>query len=51
MPENFFDRFDIAPDADLTKPQGGMDRPHTRAELERAAPPVAPAGGNFFDRY
>lgn len=51
MPENFFDRFDIAPDVDLTKPQGGMDRPHTRAELERAAPVTAPAGGNFFDRF
>lgn len=51
MPDNFFDRFDIAPDADLTKPQGGMDRPYTRAELERAAPSVAPAGGNFFDRF
>lgn len=51
MPENFFDRFDITSDADLTKPQGGMDRPHTRAELERAAPSVAPAGGNFFDRF
>lgn len=51
MPENFFDRFDLAPNADLTKPQGGMDRPHTRAELERATPVTAPSGGNFFDRF
>lgn len=51
MADNFFDRFDLAPDADLTKPQGGMARPHTRAELERAAPVAAPAGSNFFDRF
>lgn len=51
MAENFFDRFDIARDADLTKPQGGMAQPRTRAELERAAPVAAPAGGNFFDRF
>lgn len=49
---NYFDRFDIADDADLTKPQGGMAQPRTAAELERARPaPAAPEGGNYFDRF
>ncbi|MCP3735615.1 transglycosylase SLT domain-containing protein [Sphingomonas sp. RP10(2022)] len=54
MASNFFDRFDIAPDADLTTPQGGMDQPRTRAELDRAAPKPAPTpamGSNYFDRF
>lgn len=53
--QNFFDRFDVSPDADLTQPIGGMDKPRTRAELERARPlpvtPASPAGGNYFDRF
>ncbi|WP_294138341.1 hypothetical protein [Sphingomonas sp.] len=52
MADNFFDRFDIAPDADLTTPQSGMDRPRTRAELERARPAApAPTGTNYFDQF
>lgn len=50
---NFFDRFDIAPDADLTQPQGGMTATLSRKQLEQAAappPPPKPAA-NYFDRF
>jgi murein DD-endopeptidase MepM/ murein hydrolase activator NlpD len=49
--QNYFDRFDIDPAADLTRPQRGMEQPRTPAELERARPQPTPATANFFDRY
>lgn len=50
---NYFDRFDITPDADLTQPQGGMTATLSRKQLEQAAappPPPKPAP-NYFDRF
>lgn len=51
---NPFDRFDIAPNADLTKRKHGTQIPQTREQLERARPlptPPATPAPNYFDRF